>query len=70
MSINSVDLFPGADTLSLRGYKHINRVRDLSNCRSSISSLVPRSLLTNISINHSYVLTPATLQSILQMHTH
>ncbi|CAF3403770.1 unnamed protein product [Rotaria sp. Silwood1] len=67
MPVNPVDLFPRADTLSLRGYKKINRVRDLGNCRSSISSLVPWSLLTNISINHSYVLTPATLESILRM---
>ncbi|CAF2443312.1 unnamed protein product [Rotaria sp. Silwood2] len=67
MPVNPVDLFPRADTLSLRGYKKINCVRDLGNCRSSISSLVPWSLLTNISINHSYVLTPATLESILRM---
>ncbi|CAF1406593.1 unnamed protein product [Rotaria sordida] len=67
MLINPVDLFPRADTLSLRGYKKTNRVRDLGNFRSSISSLVPWSLLTNLSINHSDVLTPATFESILRM---
>ncbi|CAF1380587.1 unnamed protein product [Rotaria sordida] len=35
--------------------------------KSSISSLVPWSLLTNLSINHSDVLTPATFESILRM---
>ncbi|CAF0940536.1 unnamed protein product [Rotaria sordida] len=67
MLINPVDLFPRADTLSLRGYKKTNRVRDLGNFKSSISSLVPWSLLTNLSINHSDVLTPATFESILRM---
>ncbi|CAF4282728.1 unnamed protein product [Rotaria socialis] len=67
MPINPVDLFPRADTLSLRGYKKISCVRDLGNCRSSISSLVPWPSITNISINHSNVLTAATLESILRM---
>ena len=67
MSINPVNLFPCADTLYLQGHKKINSVRNLGNCRSSISSLVPWSLLTNISINHSNVLTSVTLESILRM---
>ncbi len=67
MSINAVDLFPYANELFLCGYKNRSSLPQLVNCRSSISSLVPWSLLTNISINHSYVLTPATLESILRM---
>ncbi|CAF1410271.1 unnamed protein product [Rotaria sordida] len=67
MPINPLNLFPRADTLSLRGYKRNNSVRELGNCRSSISSLVPWSSITNISINHSNVLTPTTLESILRM---
>ncbi|CAF3765121.1 unnamed protein product [Adineta steineri] len=54
MSVNPVDLFLHADTLFLCGYKKINCVQDLDNCRSSISSLVSWPLLTNISINHSH----------------
>ncbi|CAF1557658.1 unnamed protein product [Rotaria sordida] len=67
MPINPLNLFPRADTLSLRGYKRNISVREFSNCRSSISSLVPWSSITNISINHSNVLTRATLESILRM---
>jgi len=67
MPIDPVKLFPRADTLFLRGHKKINCVRDLGNYRSSISSLVPWSLLTNISINYSNVLTSPTLESILRM---
>ncbi|CAF1455343.1 unnamed protein product [Rotaria sp. Silwood1] len=67
MPINPVDLFPRADTLSLRGSKRNNCLRELGKCRSSISSLVPWSSITNISINHSNVLTPAIFESILRM---
>ncbi|CAF4304991.1 unnamed protein product [Rotaria sp. Silwood2] len=67
MPFNPLNLFPRAHTLSLRGYKRNNSVRELGNCRSSISSLVPWSSITNISINHSNVLTPVTLESILRM---
>ncbi|CAF2091641.1 unnamed protein product [Rotaria magnacalcarata] len=62
MPVNPVNLFPQADTLSLRGYKKIDCVRDLGNCRSSISSLISWSLLINISINHSYVLISANIK--------
>ncbi|CAF1310206.1 unnamed protein product [Rotaria sordida] len=61
------DLFPRANTLSFYGYNKTNCVRDLANCRSSISSLVPWLLLTNIKINHSDVITQHTLVSILGM---
>ncbi|CAF1383416.1 unnamed protein product [Rotaria sordida] len=61
------DLFPRANTLSFYGYNKTNCVRDLANCRNSISSLVPWLLLTNIKINHSDVITQHTLVSILGM---
>ncbi|CAF3949634.1 unnamed protein product [Rotaria sp. Silwood1] len=67
MPTHAIDLFPRANKLSLYGYKNRNRLQDLGNCTTSISSLVPWSLLTNISINHSDVITVATLQSILWM---
>jgi hypothetical protein len=67
MPIDPVKLFPRADTLFLQGHRRINCVRDLGNYRSSISSLVPWSLLTKISINYSNVLTSTTLESILRM---
>ncbi|CAF3382664.1 unnamed protein product [Rotaria sp. Silwood1] len=41
MPINPVDLLPRANTISLRGYKKTNCVRNLGNCKSSLSSLVP-----------------------------
>jgi hypothetical protein len=41
MPINPVDLFPRAHTLCLDTHRKRNCIRDLDNCRSSISSLVP-----------------------------
>ncbi|CAF4498723.1 unnamed protein product, partial [Rotaria sp. Silwood2] len=60
-------LFPRGNTLSLCGYKKINRVRDLGKSGCSISSLVPWSLLTHIQINQSDVITQHTLQSLLRL---
>src|SRR5271154_208756 len=67
MSIKAVDLFPRANELFLYGYKKKNRLSELGNCRSSISSLVPWSLLTKISIDEGDVVTVAGLESILRM---
>lgn len=64
ISTDITDLFPRTNTLSLRGFKKTNHVRDLGNSRSS---LVPWSLLTHIEINNSDVITQHTLQSILRM---
>lgn len=62
-----MDLFPRANTLSLEGYKKVKSVRNLANCSSSMSSLVPWSLLTTISINHGNAVTSSMLESILHM---
>jgi len=65
--MNPVDMFPHAHTLSLRGQRKRSCLRDLGDYRNSVSTLVPWSLLTNISVNHSNVLTATTLESILRM---
>ncbi|CAF2135136.1 unnamed protein product [Rotaria magnacalcarata] len=67
MSTNVTNLFPRANTLSLCGYKKINRLRDLGKSGYSIASLVPWSLLTHIEINHSDVITQHTLESLLRL---
>ncbi|UJR32550.1 hypothetical protein I4U23_020012 [Adineta vaga] len=67
MLINSENLFPRAETIFLQGHKKVNSLRNLGSCRSSLSSLVPWSLLTNIEINHSNVLTSSILESKLRM---
>jgi hypothetical protein len=67
MSTDVTNLFPRANTLSLYGYKKINRVRNLGKSGCSISSLVPWSLLTHIEINRSDVITQHTLQSLLRI---
>ncbi|CAF4189589.1 unnamed protein product [Rotaria sp. Silwood2] len=67
MSINTIDLFSCANELVLSGYKKINRLADLGNCRSSISSLVPWSLLTKISVDRGDVITSVRLESILRL---
>ncbi|CAF2993278.1 unnamed protein product [Rotaria sp. Silwood2] len=65
--IHAVDLFPRANELFLHGYRNENCVLELGNITSSISSLVPWSLLTKISIDNSDVVTIAELESILRM---
>lgn len=67
MLTDVTNLFPRANTLSLCGYKKIDRVQDLYKSECSISSLVPWSLLTHIEINHSNVITQHTLQSLLRI---
>ncbi len=67
MSKNPAELFARASELVLCGYKKRNRLSELSNCRSSMSSLVPWSLLTKISIDGGDIVTSATLESILRM---
>ncbi|CAF4112599.1 unnamed protein product [Rotaria magnacalcarata] len=67
MSTNVTKLFPRANTLSLCGYKKINRLRDLGKSGYSITSLVPWSLLAHIEINHSDVITQHTLESLLRL---
>ncbi|CAF1314619.1 unnamed protein product [Rotaria sordida] len=65
MSINAIDLFSRANELVLSGYKKTNHLSDLGNCRSFISSLVPWSLLTKISVDGGEVITSVRLESIL-----
>ncbi len=67
MSTDVPNLFTRANTLSLRGYKKINHIRDLGKSGCSISSLVPWSLLIHIEITHSDVITQHTLQSLLRI---
>ncbi|CAF3219201.1 unnamed protein product [Rotaria socialis] len=67
MSTSAIDLFPRANQLMLHGYKFKKYRRDPGNCISSMSSLVPWSLITNISINHSDAISVVALQSILRM---
>jgi len=66
-STDVMDLFSRTNTLSLFGFKKTKYIRDLGNIRSSISSLIPWTLLTHIEINHSDVITQHTLRSILRM---
>jgi hypothetical protein len=67
ISSNAVDLFPRANELFLYGYKKINFHSELGNCKNFISSLVPWSLLTKITIDEGDVVTVAGLESILRM---
>ncbi|CAF4144115.1 unnamed protein product [Rotaria sp. Silwood2] len=67
MPINAVHLFPRANELFLIDYRKETCVSELGNFRSSISSLVPWSLLTKISIDEGDVVTTAELESILRM---
>ncbi|CAF2581876.1 unnamed protein product [Rotaria sp. Silwood2] len=67
MPIHAVDLFPRANELVLHGYRNENCVLELDNVASSISSLVPWSLLRKTSIDNSDVGTTAELESILRM---
>ncbi|CAF4005015.1 unnamed protein product [Rotaria sp. Silwood1] len=67
MPIHAVDLFPRANELVLHGYRNENCVLELGNVTSSISSLVPWSLLRKISIDNSDVVTTAELESILRI---
>jgi hypothetical protein len=67
MAINAADLFPRANELFLTDYRKENCILDLDNLRSSISSLVPWSLLTKLSINEGDIVTTAELESILRM---
>ena len=67
IAINTVDLFPHANELFLTDYRKENCILEFDNLRSSISSLVPWSLLTKISINEGDVVTTAELESILRM---
>lgn len=60
-------MFPRANKLSLYGYKKTNCIRDLVQSGSSISSFVPWSLLTQIEINDSDVITQHTLKSLLEI---
>ncbi|CAF4441626.1 unnamed protein product [Rotaria sp. Silwood2] len=65
--INAVDLFPHANQLAITDFRNKYCLSDLGNCKSSISSLVPWSLLTKISITDCNVITAAKLQPILRM---
>ncbi|CAF1361258.1 unnamed protein product [Rotaria sordida] len=67
MPIHAADLFPRANELFLHGYRNENCVLELGNITSSISSLVPWSSLTKISIDNSDVVLTAELESILRM---
>ena len=67
MSINPVDLFPRANELFLRGYKEENLLPELGGCTNSISSMVPWSFLTKISIDEGDIVTAAGLELILRM---
>jgi hypothetical protein len=67
MSVNAVDLFPRANELFVDGFIGNNYVSDLSNGGSSISSLVPWSLLTKISIDGTYHIKAAEVEAILRM---
>ncbi|CAF5054979.1 unnamed protein product, partial [Rotaria sp. Silwood1] len=67
ISVNAIDLFSRVNELVLSGYKKTNRLSDLGNCRSSISSLVPWSLLTKISVDGGDVISSVRLESILRL---
>jgi hypothetical protein len=59
--INPVDLFPRANELFLGGYKKENHLSELDSCTSSISPMVPWSLLTKISIDECDIVSAAGL---------
>jgi hypothetical protein len=65
MTINAVDLFPRANELFLTGYRNKSCLSQLGNCRSSISSLVPWSLLKKITIDELNI--ASQLEAILRM---
>ncbi|CAF4864168.1 unnamed protein product, partial [Rotaria magnacalcarata] len=67
MPINGALLFPRASALLLTGHREETCVSELGNFRSSISSLVPWSLLRKTSIDEGDVVTAAELESILRM---
>ena len=64
----SINLFPCANELFLFGHKKSNRLSELVNPTNSVSSMVPWSLLTKISIDiGDVVVTVSTSESILRM---
>src|SRR5262249_17068094 len=66
MSVNAVDLFPRTNELIIEGLSN-SCFSDLDNCRSSILSLVPWSLVRKISIYGTDFIKSATLEAILRM---
>ncbi len=65
--MNAIDLFSHANELVVIDFKNKTCLPDLGNCKTSISSLVPWSLLTKISITRCRVITAAELEPILRM---
>ncbi|CAF0994060.1 unnamed protein product [Rotaria sordida] len=66
IAVNGVKLFPYANELFIEVCERESRLIDLSNCRSSISLLVPWSSLKKISIENNSTISPAQLASILK----
>lgn len=67
MSINAVDLFPRANELFLYGYRKKSNLSELYTCKNSVSSMIPWSLITKISVDEEDVVNVAELESILRM---
>ncbi|CAF0769752.1 unnamed protein product [Rotaria sordida] len=67
MSVDGVKLFPHANQLSIEVCERESRLTDLSNCRSSISLLVPWLSLKKISIENNSTISSAQLASILKL---
>ncbi|CAF3589250.1 unnamed protein product [Rotaria socialis] len=66
-SINPVDLFRNYNELLLSCYKHEHTLATLGDDNNSLSSSVPWSLLTKISIDEGHIVTSAELEAILPM---
>ncbi|CAM4959266.1 unnamed protein product [Rotaria socialis] len=66
-SINPVDLFRNSNELLLSCYKHEHTLATLGDDNNSLSSSVPWSLLTKISIDEGHIVTSAELEAILPM---
>ncbi len=67
MSMKTVDLFSHANELVISDFEDNACLSDLVNCKSSLSSLVPWSLLTKISICYCDVITASELERLLPM---
>jgi len=66
MTNTGLNLFPHASELFISAFEKKSYLIDLGNCTSSISQLVPWSILTRISIENGTNVTAAELEAILR----
>ncbi|CAF4540043.1 unnamed protein product [Rotaria sp. Silwood2] len=68
--VNPINLFSRTNELFINGFTGKSCHLDLGNCRSSISALVPWTLLTKIRVDDGNVISAAELEAILRMAYH